>query len=230
MRGPSSFAHATAKGHGAGLARPRGGTHDTHTVPTALIPQALALATASGVSVYATVALLGLAARFGWVDQLPGALGGAASWWVIGVAGALYTVEFLATLVPGVASLWETVHAFIRPVAGAAVATATVWGESSPTVAVIAALLGGTLAFGSQATKLGARVAIDASPEPVSNGAANVAELGFVGAIAYLVWEHPWIALGIAVTTTIAIALVVRTVWRAARRALGTPGRSSRSR
>jgi hypothetical protein len=40
-------------------------------------------------------------------------------------------VEFLATLIPGVASLWETVHAFIRPVAGAGVAAATVWGDSA---------------------------------------------------------------------------------------------------
>jgi hypothetical protein len=73
-------------------------------------------------------------------------------------------------------------------------------------------------------------VAIDASPEPVSNGAANVAELGFVGSVALVLWEHPWIALTLAVTTTVVIALLVRTVWRAARRALGTPGRRSRRR
>jgi hypothetical protein len=199
-------------------------------VPAALLAQALALAAASGVSVYATVAVLGIASRLGWIGALPGGLEAASSWWIIGLAATLYTVEFLATLIPGIASLWETVHAFIRPVAGAGVAAATVWGDSGPTMTIAAALLGGTIALGSQATKLGARVAIDASPEPVSNGAANVAELGFIGTIALIAWEHPWIALGIAVTTTILVALLVRTVWRAARRALGTPGRSSRRR
>ena len=197
-------------------------------MPAALLAQALALAAASGVSVYATVAVLGIASRLGWIGALPGGLEAASSWWIIGLAGALYTVEFLATLIPGVASLWETVHAFIRPVAGAGVAAATVWGDSGPTMTIAAALLGGTIALGSQATKLGARVAIDASPEPVSNGAANLAELGFIGTIALIAWQHPWIALGIAVTTTILVALLVRTVWRAARRALGTPGRRSR--
>jgi hypothetical protein len=199
-------------------------------MPAALLAQALALAAASGVSVYATVALLGLASQLGWIGTLPGGLEAVSSWWIIGLAAALYTVEFLATLIPGVASLWETVHAFIRPVAGAGVAAATVWGDTGPGVTIAAALLGGTLALGSQATKLGARVAIDASPEPVSNGAANVAELGFVATVALLVWEHPWVALGLAVTTTVVIALLVRTVWRAARRALGTPGRRSRRR
>ena len=189
-------------------------------MPFALVAQALALATASGVSVYATVALLGAASRLGWVDTLPAGLQGMASWWIIGLAATLYAVEFLATLIPGVASLWETMHAFVRPVAGAALAAATVW-DGDPALATGAALLGGTFALGTQATKLGARVAIDASPEPVSNGIANVAELGFVGTIALLVWQHPWIALGVAVTGVVLVALLVRTIWRAARRAIG---------
>ena len=189
-------------------------------MPFALVAQALALATASGVSVYATVALLGAASRLGWVDALPAGLQGVASWWIIGLAATLYAVEFLATLIPGVASLWETMHAFVRPVAGAALAAATVW-DGNPALATGAALLGGTFALGTQATKLGARVAIDASPEPVSNGIANVAELGFVGTIALLVWQHPWIALGVAVTGVVLVALLVRTIWRAARRAIG---------
>lgn len=198
-------------------------------MPFTLLAQALALATASGVSVYATVALLGAAARLGWVDTLPAGLQGAASWWVIGLAATLYTIEFLATLIPGVASLWETVHTFIRPVAGSALAAATVW-DGDPALATGAALLGGTLALGTQATKLGARVAIDASPEPVSNGVANVAELGFMGTIAFLVWQHPWIALALAVGGVVVVALFVRMAWRAARRALGGPDWRSRRR
>lgn len=186
-------------------------------MPAALLAQALALATASGVSVYATVAMLGVAARLGWVDALPPALDGVASWWVIAIAGSFYALEFLATLVPGVASLWETVHSAVRPVAGAALAAATVY-TGDATTALLAGLLGGTLALGTHATKLGARVAIDASPEPVTNGAANVAELGFVGTIALLVWQHPWWALGFALAGLVLIALLVRATWRAVRR------------
>ena len=78
-----------------------------------LLAQSLALAWASGVSVYATVALLGLAQRFGWVAALPAPLDGVGAWWVIGLASSLYAVEFLATLVPGVASAWETFHSAI---------------------------------------------------------------------------------------------------------------------
>ncbi len=186
---------------------------------TALIAQALALASAAGVSTYATVALLGIATRMEWIDGLPPALAGVASWWVIGLAATLYLFEFLATLVPGVASLWEALHSAIRPLAGVAIAVGTVW-QASPTVALVAGLLGGTLALGSHSTKLGARVAIDASPEPVTNGAANLAELGFVGAIVLLVFEHPWIALALAVVTLALVAYAVRAAWKAVGRLL----------
>ncbi len=178
-----------------------------------LLAQAMALASAAGVSTYATVALLGFAARQHWIDNLPASLAGLSSWWVIGLAASLYLVEFLATLVPGVASAWEAVHSTLRPLAGAALAVATAW-NADPGIIVAAGLLGGTLALGTQATKLGARVAIDASPEPVTNGVANVAEAGFVATVALLVWQHPWIALAIALATTVVIALLVRAAWR----------------
>jgi Domain of unknown function (DUF4126) len=184
-----------------------------------LLAQSLALAWASGISVYATVALLGIAARVGWIGALPSSLDGVTSWWVIGLATALYAVEFLATLVPGVASAWETFHSAIRPVAGAVVAGATVW-SADHRLTLVAALLGGTLALGTHATKLGLRYAIDASPEPVTNGAANVAELGFVAAVAVTAWHHPYVALGIALVLLVVGALLVRAAWRALRRLL----------
>lgn len=182
--------------------------------------QSLAVAWASGISVYATVALLGLAARLGWIDTLPSGLDGVTHWWVIALAGTLYGFEFLATLVPGVASVWETFHSGIRPLAGAALAAATAWG-GDPSLVAVAGLLGGTLALGTHATKLGVRYAIDTSPEPVTNGAANVAELGVVATVALLVWSHPWIALAIALTLLFLMALAARAIWKAVRRAFG---------
>lgn len=190
-------------------------------MPVALLTQAVALASAAGVSIYATVATLGLASRLGWIDALPAGLAGLQSWWVIALAGALYLVEFLAGLIPGVASAWEAVHAAVRPIAGAALAAATAWGAHDATFTVVAGLLGGTLALGTQASKLGARVAIDTSPEPVTNGAANVAELGFVASIALLAWEHPYVALALALVVTLVVALLVRAAWQAVRRGFG---------
>ena len=155
--------------------------------------------------------------KLGWIANPPSGLEGVAQWWVIGLAGALYLFEFLATLIPGIASAWETFHSGIRPLAGAALAAATAWGGDAA-VTVVAALLGGSLALGTHATKLGIRYAIDTSPEPVTNGAANVTELGLVAAVAIAVWHHPYIALAVALTLLFLGALAARAVWRAVRR------------
>ena len=179
--------------------------------------QSLGVAWAAGVSVYATVAVVGLAAKLGWVDRLPPGLDGVAQWWVIALAGALYLFEFLATLIPGVASVWETFHSGIRPLAGAALAAATAW-HGDATITAVAALLGGSLALGTHATKLGLRYAIDTSPEPVTNGVANVAELTMVATIALAVWRHPYIALAVALTLLFLGALAARALWKAIRR------------
>lgn len=185
----------------------------------ALFAQALALATAAGVSTYGTVAILGLAVHLGWVSSVPAALAPVGNPWIFGLAGLLYAVEFLATLIPGVASAWETVHSAVRPIAGAVLAGATVW-HADPRVTLAATLLGGTLALGTHVTKLGARVAVDASPEPFTNGAANVAELGFFTAVVLGAWNHPYLALALALTVVAAIALLVRAAYRAIRQTL----------
>src|SRR5215208_2560643 len=146
------------------------------------LAQALGVAYASGISVYATVGLLGFAQRMEWIAPLPGTLSVLGNAWVIGIAATLYMVEMLATLVPGIASIWETFHSLVRPPAAAALAVLTAW-QGDPLFTVVAGLLGGTLAVGTHATKLGFRYAIDTSPEPVTNGLANAAELGVVASV-----------------------------------------------
>ena len=192
--------------------------------------QALGVAYASGISPYATVAVAGIASRMGWIETLPGALGAVSHPVVIGLASILTIIEFLATLIPGVASVWETIHTAIRPPAAAALAVLTAW-HGDPALIALAALLGGGLGFATHATKLGLRYTIDTSPEPVTNGVANVAELSAVAAIAYTVWHHPYATLAIALAVLVLLMLLVRTIWRAARRALkgirGTPASSA---
>lgn len=184
--------------------------------PLITLVQSLGLAYLSGISLYATVALLGFASRFGWVGPLPGVLEGFTNPLVLGVATILAIVEFVATLIPGVASLWETIHTFIRPPAAAFLAVAAAW-HMDPSLVMVAGLLGGGLGLATHATKLGLRVAVDTSPEPFSNGIVNTAELGVLATISYLIWNHPVIALVAALTILVLTILLVRAVWRTLR-------------
>src|SRR5437763_2126525 len=156
--------------------------------------QGLGLAYAAGLNLYAAVAVTGLAVRFGWVQNVPTTIESFGNTLVIRGAVALYAVEFIATLVPGVASAWETLHSLIRPPAAAVLAAATAW-HADPIIVLIAALLGGGLAITTHTTKLGLRYAIDASPEPVTNGVANITELALVSAVALSIWKHPIVTL-----------------------------------
>jgi hypothetical protein len=184
--------------------------------PLITLAESLGLAYLSGISLYATVALLGFASRVGWVGPLPGVLGGFVNPIVITVATILAVIEFVATLVPGVATLWETAHTFIRPPAAAVLAVATAW-HGDPSLVIVAGLLGGGLGLATHVTKLGLRVAVDTSPEPVSNGILNTAELGVLATLSYLIWHHPIAALVIALLLLILTAMLVRMVWRALR-------------
>jgi hypothetical protein len=178
--------------------------------------QGLGLAYAAGLSLYAAVAVTGFAVRFGWVHNVPTTIEPLGNLLIISLALALYAVEFLATLVPGVASAWETLHSLIRPPAAAVLAAATAW-HADPLIVLIAALLGGGLAITTHTTKLGLRYAIDASPEPATNGIANIAELGLVATVSITIWKHPFATLTVALVLLVCMIVIVRLIWRALR-------------
>jgi hypothetical protein len=98
----------------------------------------------------------------------------------------------------------------------------TAW-HGDPALIAAAALLGGGLGFATHLTKLGVRYTIDTSPEPVTNGVANLAELGVVATMAYAIWNHPYVALSVALVVLVLMMLLVRSIWRAVRRAFGRP-------
>ena len=183
------------------------------------LAQAAGVAYAAGLNLYATVGVIGLASRLGWIGSLPGSLAALTSWWVIGVALALTTIEFLASLIPAIASAWDTVHSLIRPPAAAALAAATAW-HGDPAFVLVAALLGGGLAVTTHTTKLGLRYAVDASPEPVSNGVMSVSELGLVTAIMIAIWSHPYITLAVSLVALLGLVILVRLIWRTLRQVL----------
>ena len=175
------------------------------------VAQSLGVAMAAGINLPGTVAVLGIADRAGWIEPLPGVLSSVSSIWVIALASVFYLMEFVVTLIPGVASLWETVQSVIRPPAAALLAVATTYNLSPPVV-VAAGIIGGGLALTTHGTKLGLRYAVDSSPEPVTNGLANMAEFATITSIAIFIWAHPFVTLSIAILVLILLILVVRRI------------------
>ncbi|MGB2751142.1 MAG: DUF4126 domain-containing protein [Pyrinomonadaceae bacterium] len=139
---------------------------------------ALGSAWTSGINLYATVTILGLLQKFG-ATKLPGGLDSLDNWWIIGIAGGLYVIEFFADKFPYVDSVWDVVHTFIRVPAGAVVAYAAT-NQLDSSVYIPAALIGGGLALASHGTKAAARVGANLSPEPISNWALSFFEDGLV--------------------------------------------------
>ena len=181
------------------------------------------LAWLAGIRVYLTVFGVGLAGALGWLD-LPPALQAAQSWWVIGLTGVLAAVEFFADKIPGVDSGWDLMHTLLRVPAGAFLAAATLSPDGELGAGMLANGAGAALA--SHVLKAGSRALVNTSPEPVSNVAASAAEdVAVVGALA-LVFSYPWIALGVAVLTSVLIAALVWWVWRALSRLSRKPANS----
>jgi hypothetical protein len=178
----------------------------------ATIGRTLGFSLAAGVNLYATVAILGLASRYDWVE-LPEQFKIFDNPWIIGLAGVLYVVEFVADKIPWVDSLWDSVHTLIRPVGGALIAVASI-GDVSPGMQGVIALLGGAVAAGSHVTKAGTRVAANTSPEPFSNWFLSLAEDAFVIGLSLITLKFPLLALGMSVLILLMIGLVARKIWK----------------
>lgn len=170
----------------------------------------------SGINLYATVATLGLLERFHFV-QLPGDLSYLSHPWVVGVALALFALEFLADKVPPVDSVWDFVHTFIRIPAGAVLA-ASAFAHFDPKIRLLAFLLGGTLALSSHSAKAATRLAANTSPEPFSNVALSLVEDVITVGFSVLMAKHPVIVAILVIVALIASAILVRFLWRALRR------------
>ncbi len=182
----------------------------------ATLGRTLGFSFAAGVNLYATVAVLGLAARYGWVS-LPPQFQAFNNDIVIGVALVLYVVEFFADKIPYVDSLWDILHTAIRPVGGALIAVATI-GQASPTVEGMIALLGGAVAASSHLTKTSTRAVANASPEPLSNWLLSVAEDLFVVGLGYLALRYPTAALVVVAILVVVIVALAATIYRSVRR------------
>ncbi len=166
----------------------------------------LALACLSGVRAYLTVLGVGLAGLTGWVE-LPAALQVTMSPWVLGTAGALTIVEFFADKIPGVDSGWDLLQTVLRVPVGAFLAAATLSGDGQ--LATNALIAGGAMALLTHGVKASTRVAINASPEPVTNIGASLTEDAVVTGGVALVFAHPLLTLGLVLGVLSVMALIV---------------------
>lgn len=186
---------------------------------TQLLAIAAAMGWASGLRLYAVVFLTGLAGYLGWIP-LPGGLQLLQNPIVLAGSGLMLVAEFFADKVPGLDTLWDAVHTFVRIPAGAGLAAA-VFGGDSATWATLAALMGGTLAATAHTAKATTRAAVNTSPEPFSNiGLSLLGDMAVPGML-WLAWHDPlWFFVALALAIALAITLTwllwrfLKALWR----------------
>lgn len=181
------------------------------------------LSWASGLRLYLTVFIVGMLAKFGYIP-LPDSLDILSNNIVLSVAGVLALIEFLADKIPYVDSAWDSIQTFIRIPAGALLAMGAI-NSTDPMVATVAALLGGSLAGATHATKAGSRALINTSPEPVSNVAASLGEESMLLTGGWLALVHPAVFIGLLCGFILLIFWLLPKLWRGIKSVLGNLGK-----
>jgi Domain of unknown function (DUF4126) len=186
--------------------------------PVETLGLALGAGFSSGLNLYATIATLGLLQRLG-VIHLPPALQVLAHPWVLGIAAALYVIEFIADKIPYVDTIWDAVHTLIRPPAAALLAYGAA-GAAPPEWRWGAALLAGGVALTSHSTKASARAAVNTSPEPFSNWTLSFGEDVLAVWLTWMASAHPTATIVLVVLLTALAAYLLFRLFRFLRRAL----------
>ncbi len=184
--------------------------------PDLQVVQSVALASllawASGIRLYLVIFAVGLAGYLGYVE-LPAALKVLQHPWVIGAAGFLLAMEFLVDKVPGIDSIWDAAHTFIRIPAGALLAAGAT-GDTLGALTVAAGLLGGTITAGTHFAKAGGRAIINTSPEPFSNWGASFTEDAMVLAGIWFAFLYPLVFLAALALFALLVIWFLPKLWR----------------
>ncbi len=159
---------------------------------------------ASGVNAYLVVLVLGIADRVGGFADIPDALG---RWEVIAAAAFMYAMEFVADKIPYVDSTWDAISTAIRPTVGAVLGV-LIAGDADSLDQAVSGTVGGGTALASHLVKAGTRLAVNASPEPVTNIGLSVVEDAVVLGVVWFAIEHPVAAAAIA-AVLLALGLIV---------------------
>ena len=176
----------------------------------------MGVAWASGINLYAAILVLGVLGSTGNIT-LPPDLMILTDPLIIAAAGVMYAVEFFADKIPGIDNGWDTIHTFIRIPLGALLAAAAV-GEVNPSIAIAAALLGGTLTASTHAAKSGTRVLINTSPEPVTNWLASFGEDVAVIAGLWTALHYPLVFIVFLILFILLLAWLLPKIWLGVKR------------
>jgi Domain of unknown function (DUF4126) len=172
---------------------------------------------ASGINAYLLVLLLGITDRLNDVQEIPDVL---ARWDVLAAAALMFTLEFVADKIPYVDSTWDAISTAIRPTVGAVIGVLLA-GDATTLEQAVLGVVGGGTALMSHIVKAGSRLAINTSPEPITNVTASVAEDVAVLTVIWFAIDHPRAAAAIAglllaggLIVLLALARLVRRGWR----------------
>lgn len=171
---------------------------------------------AAGLHLYGVVLVLGLLGRVAEVEAVPAVLTRTD---VLVLVGVLVLVEEVADKVPWLDSFWDLVHTAIRP-AGAAALALLLTGEAETAQQALAALGSSGLALSAHTAKATTRLAVNASPEPVSNIGLSVFEDGLMVTVVWLAVTNPVLALVLVAVLVVAGSVLTVVLLRAARRAV----------
>ncbi len=180
---------------------------------TELVAMLVATSFAAGLNVYATVATLGLLARFDLLP-LPDSLHLLESWWIIAASIALFVIEFFADKVPAFDLIWNALHTFVRVPLAALLAYAAT-SHLSPGKQLLATALGGLIALAAHGGKTAVRAAVTPSPEPISNIGLSFGEDALAIFLTWFATQHPYSAAALVIALLVIIVILMRWVLRA---------------
>ncbi|MEX1092162.1 MAG: DUF4126 domain-containing protein [Acidimicrobiia bacterium] len=167
---------------------------------------------ASGINLYGVVALLNIFGRLD-IGEVPEVLQRTD---LLIVSLLMYSLEFVADKIPYLDNIWDVVHTAIRPL-GAAILGVVLVGDASGLGQALAGFGSAGLAFTSHVTKSTTRLAVNTSPEPVSNSIVSLAEDGLVAVVIFFAVEYPVLAIIVVVVLVILGALLMRALIGAAK-------------
>jgi hypothetical protein len=163
--------------------------------------------------------VIGVVLRVGWIVP-PAGLSGLSTLadpLVIGTAGVLYAVEFLADKIPAVDHVWDLLHTFIRPLGAVLITWTAVSGSLLPqSLEVPLLLLAGGVSLSTHAGKAGTRLASAGSGGHAVGAGIGLSLLEDVAAfsIAPLALAHPVVTLVVVLVGLALLAAVAPLGWR----------------
>jgi hypothetical protein len=176
-----------------------------------LLGTALGLGAGAGVNAYATLLVFGLMARFN-PSFFPADLAGFfAQTWVLILLGVLYSIEFVADKIPAIDHIWDVIHTFIRPVAGAVVALAAAAPGTPKGIVILAGAIAGGAALTGHFTKASLRAVSTATTGGTANPVLSVIEDVYAVVQTALAVFLPFVCIAFAIVfLTIAIVFLTR--------------------